>query len=444
VASDGDPMKFSVRDAAKWIGAYVAFVLSLLVLAAVGPVPSPRPFFVEFGVGLGFVGMGMLAAQFLVTGRFRSIAPVFGADVVLQFHRQAGIVAAAIIVAHPVVLIASDPDYLEFFDPRVNVLRALALTTVLPALLLLVATSLWRPRIGLNYEWWRLTHGTLSLLVVFIGMVHGIQVGQQLGAFWKKGIWVGVLVGAMYLVVHSRVIRPQMMKRRPYRVAEVREELPGTYTLVVEPDGHVGMHFRAGQFAWITVGDSPYSMQQHPFSFSSSERSAPLCFTSKAVGDFTSSWEDIEPGQTVYLEGPYGAFTLDADSVGAVFIAGGIGVTPVMSILRTMQDNGDERPVVLVYGNPTAADITFRDELADLGRTLDLDVVHVLEESEEGWDGETGFIDDALLRRVLPPDCRNYEYFICGPEPMMDSAESGLRDMGVSWRQLYTERFQIV
>jgi len=388
--------------------------------------------------------MGILAAQFATSGRLRSIAPVFGADVVLQFHRQAGVVAAVVVLAHPVVLIATDPDYLEFFDPRVNVLRALALITVVPALLLLVATSLWRQRVGLNYEWWRLSHGTLSLLVVFIGMVHGIQVGEHLGVLWKQGIWVGVLVGAMYLVVHSRVIRPQLMKRRPYRVTEIREELPGTFTLGVEPDGHVGMKFRAGQYAWITVGDSPYSLQQHPFSFSSSERSAELCFTAKAVGDFTSSWKDFEPGRAVYLEGPYGAFTFDAESEGAVFVAGGIGVTPVMSILRTMHDNDDQRPAVFVYGNSTTADIAFRDEIRALESALRLTVVHVLEEPDEEWDSEHGFIDGDVLRRVLPPDCRNYEYFICGPEPMMDSAESALREMGVSWRQIYTERFQIV
>jgi predicted ferric reductase len=437
-------MKFSLRDVVKWVGAYFVLVLSLLVLAAIGPVPPPRPFFIEFGVGLGFVGMGFLAVQCLITGRFRSIAPVFGADVVLQFHKQAGVVAVAVVIAHPVVLIATDPDYLEYFDPRVNLPRALALTTVVPALLLLVATSLWRERARLNYEWWRVSHGVLTLLVIFIGMVHGIQVGEHLGALWKQGLWVGVLVGAMYLVIHSRVVRPQLMKRRPYRIAEVREELPGTFTVSVEPDGHVGMKFTAGQYAWMTVGDSPYSLQQHPFSFSSSERDSSLSFTAKAIGDFTCSWEDFEPGQAVYLEGPYGAFTLDAHSEGAVFIAGGIGVTPVMSILRTMRDNGDERPAVLVYGNATLDDITFREELEELETALALDVVHVVEEPGEHWDGESGYIDGDTLRRVLPPDCRNYEYFICGPEPMMDSAEAALRDMGVSWRQIYTERFQIV
>jgi predicted ferric reductase len=326
-------MKYNVARVMPWVGAYVALALAPLVLAMVGSTPEPRPYFTEVGVGLGFVGIGLIGLQLVITGRFRSIAPIFGGDVVLQFHRQIGIVAVGIVLAHPAVLIASDPDYLEFFDPRVNVLRALALTAVVPALVLLLVTSLWRELVRLNYEWWRALHGVLALAIVFIGMVHGIQVGEHLDALWKQTIWAGSLLGLMYLVVHTRVVRPALMKRRPYRVSEVRRELPDTFTLVVEPEGHVGMNFRAGQYAWMTVGPSPYSLQQHPFSFSSSAHSGELSFTAKAVGDFTSSWEHIEPGEPVYLEGPYGAFTLDLDSEGAVFIVGG-----------NRGDTGDEHP----------------------------------------------------------------------------------------------------
>lgn len=437
-------MKYSVSRVLPWVGAYVALALAPLVLALVGPTPEPRSFFVELGVGLGFVGIGLIGLQFVITGRFRSIAPIFGGDVVLQFHRQIGIVAAILVIAHPAVLIASNPDYLEFFDPRVNILRALALTSVLPALILLLVTSLWRELVRLNYEWWRAAHGVLALAIVFIAMVHGIQVGQHLDALWKQIVWAGSLCGLMYLVVHTRLIRPALLKRRPYRVAEVRRELPDTYTLVLEPDGHVGMNFRPGQYAWITVGPSPYSLQQHPFSFSSSAHSGQLSFTAKAVGDFTSSWPEIEPGQRAYLEGPYGAFTFDPTSVGAVFIVGGIGVTPAISTLRTMRDTDDERPVVLIYGNTEIDDIAFREELDELGSVLDLRVVHVLEHADSEWEGERGFVDRELLERSLPPDCRTREFFICGPEPMMDAAESALRAMGISWRQIYTERFQIV
>lgn len=437
-------MKYTPARLGIWFALFIALALTPLVLAVLGPVPAPRPFFVELGVGLGFVGIALLALQFVTTGRFRVIAPVFGADVVLQFHRQAGLIAFVLVLAHPAVLIASDPGYLEYFDPRINLLRALALSAVVPALVLLIVTSFWRERVGLGYEWWRALHGGLSLAVVFIGMVHGIQVGEHLGPFWKQGLWAGMLIGAMYLVVHSRVVRPLRMKRRPYRVVAVHQELDDTFTLEVEAVGHAGMRFTAGQFAWITVGDSPWSLQQHPFSFSSSERDETLSFTAKAIGDFTSTWEHIEPGTAVFLEGPYGGFVLDPISDGAVFIAGGIGVTPTMSILRTMRDHDDQRPAYLFYGNPSIDDITFADELRALEDQLDLTVVHVLEDPPDDWDGESGFIDRDTLVRRLPADCRNFEYFICGPEPLMDSTESALREMGLSWRQIYTERFQIV
>lgn len=437
-------MRYSVSRLLKWFVLYVGLAVTPLVLAVVGPVPAPRPFLGEVGVGLGFVGMALLALQFITTGRFRSVAPVFGADVVLQFHKRAGVIAFTFVLAHPIVLVSSDPGYLEFFDPRVDLLRALALTAVIPALMLIVGTSLWRERVGLSYEWWRVVHGLLALTVVSIGMVHSIQVGEYLSTFWKQGLWAGALLALMVLVVHSRVVRPWRMKRTPYRVVSVDAVLDDTYTLTVEPVGHAGMRFRAGQFAWITVGSSPYSLQQHPFSFSSSERDETLGFTAKASGDFTSTWKDIEPGTTVFLEGPYGGFVLEPDAVGAVFIAGGIGVTPMMSILRTMRDDGDHRPTFLFYGNPNRDEIAFADELRELESAMGLHVIHVLDEPADDWDGESGYIDRDLLERRLPADRRDFEYFICGPKPLMDKTETALRDMGLSWRQIYTERFQIV
>lgn len=437
-------MKYDFGKVALWLGLYTVMVLGFLGLALVGPMPEPRPFLAELGVALGFVGIGMLALQFVTTGRFRVIAPVFGSDVVLQFHRQAGIVGFALVLAHPALLIVSDPEYLEFFDPRVNLPRAVALVSVIPALVLLLVTSLWRERVGLNYEWWRATHGVLSLAVVFIGMVHGIQVGAYLGELWQQAIWTAVLAGAMYLVVHSRIIRPAKLKRRPYRVVRTRQELEDTWTLELEPVGHPGMRFTSGQYAWITVGDSPYSWQQHPFSFSSSEDAPTIGFTAKELGDFTSTWKDIAPGQTAFLEGPFGGFTLDDDSHGPVFIVGGIGVTPAMSMLRTMRDRGDTRPAMLLYGNPTADDIVFEDELHQLEQELNLTVVHVVEDPPDDWHGESGLMDLELLDRDLPPDRQRFEYFICGPEPMTDAVEPALRELGLSWRQIYTERFEIV
>jgi ferredoxin-NADP reductase len=145
-----------------------------------------------------------------------------------------------------------------------------------------------------------------------------------------------------------------------------------------------------------------------------------------------------------YLEGPFGAFTLESDARGNVFIVGGIGITPAMSMLHTLHATGDRRPACLFYGNPAWDDVTFGDEIAALERALPLRVVHVLEKPPEGWTGETGLMDQAMLNRHLPDDRAHYNYYLCGPDPLMDAAEQALRQLGVSWRRIYSERFQIV
>src|SRR5690606_39032597 len=106
------------------------------------------------------------------------------------------------------------------------------------------------------------------------------------------------------------------------------------------------MRFVPGQFAWITVGETPFSLQQHPFSIASSTHDPRIRLTAKEFGDFTSRLKAVEPGTSAYLEGPFGSFTPDpSPDVGIFLIMGGIGITPAMSMLRTLRDEGSRRPI---------------------------------------------------------------------------------------------------
>jgi predicted ferric reductase len=134
------------------------------------------------------------------------------------------------------------------------------------------------------------------------------------------------------------------------------------------------------------------------------------------LGDFTS-------GKRVYLDGPYGAFTIGNPADMHVLIAGGIGITPMMSMIRTLADRGDSRPVILFYGSKDWESITFREDLETLNARLDLTIGHVLENPPTGWTGERGFITAEMLKRHLPPPYAELEYFICGPNVMMDAIE---------------------
>lgn len=438
-------MKYGLAKTLFWISASVILALLPATVGLAGELPPGRGFWVELGVLLGFLGLAVLNLQCVITGRFRWFAAGFGFDNLLQFHKQMGLFALLLVLAHPAVLITANSEFLEYFDPRVNFLRAIALGFVVVASLALVASSLWRLTFRLSYERWRLLHGLLALGILFLGLGHVILVDHYGEPIWKKGAFILMSGSAMSLIVHSRVVRPWLMRHRPYRIVELRPQRNDSWTMIIEPEGHEGLRFRAGQFLWITVGDSPYSMQQHPFSIASSPSERQIELTVKELGDFTRSVKEIEAGTRAWLEGPYGCFHRTAgNGKGAVLIGGGVGVTPLMSLLRDARDQGDRSSLILFDGNTAWDDVMFREEIGELEEEVNLKVVHVLTEPPEGWEGETGFIDEGVLDRHLPEDREAYDYFICGPGPLLDLVEPLLRKMKIPAAAIHTERFDMV
>ncbi|MCC5863463.1 MAG: ferric reductase-like transmembrane domain-containing protein, partial [Gammaproteobacteria bacterium] len=284
--------------------ASVLFAPALTYLLAPGPW---RHWGIEFGVGLGFMAMALMCLQFATSGRFLALARPIGQHTMMRLHRLLGVIAGMLVLAHALGLIVANPGYLAFLDPRVNLPRAVALIGVTLALITIIGLSLARRHIGVSYEVWRLLHGGLAAMIVVVGAAHIFMVGHHAGPLWQRALWIGLAVLALALLAWSRVVRPWQQLRRPWRIVEVRPEHARTCTLVLMPEGHAGLAFETGQHVWRTVGESSFSLQQHPFTIASSDaRPERLELTIKALGDFTASVPDIPPGSRAYLEGPYG------------------------------------------------------------------------------------------------------------------------------------------
>ncbi len=434
-----------IKNALKWLTLFLVLVIAPLSLALIGHEEESRGFWVEFGVGLGFVGLAMMGLQFVLTARYSKIGAPFGLDELLQFHGQAGYIAWLFIMGHFIILLVADSEFLKFLNPAVNLPRAIALSTVIIAITALIATTHWREKFGIIYEWWRATHGILAFLVVFIGTVHIMQVSFYVSELWQQVVWVSLSIGAISMLLHNRVWRPMQMKKNPWQISSVHQETEDIWSIWLEPVGHDGIKFKAGQFIWITLGDSPFSLQQHPFTISSAPGQKKIRLTIKELGDFTSQLDSLESGATAFIEGPYGNFTLDSSSsTHNVFIIGGIGITPTMSVLNDLKSNGDQRETTLIYGTPSKELTPFYEELKKLSNEVNLNLIHVFEEAPDDWDGETGFITEEIMKRNLPDDYSNCEFFICGPPPMMDVAEPTLREWGIPVHRVHSERFNIV
>jgi len=153
----------------------------------------------------------------------------------------------------------------------------------------------------------------------------------------------------------------------------------------------------------------------------------------------------LEPGARLWVDGPFGAFTPEQRAAqGYVLIAGGIGISPMRSIITTLRDREDVRPVLLFYAARDASRLAFREEIERLRGQMNLEVVYVFESPGPEWSGERGYVSADVLRRHLPRQYRHFQFFVCGPVPMMDAVEKALRELGVPAGAVQTERFDMV
>lgn len=435
----------NVGRAISWMALYLGLVLAPLVALLCGGSDAGNGFWWNLSVAFGFAGVTLMGAQFLLTARFKRAMAPYGIDIIYYFHRHIACVALALILAHPLILLWTDPAIRGFLNPFGAPWPMTAGVASVVLLLLLMVCSLWRKPLRIRYDGWRRWHGILAASAVALALAHVAGIGIHSGIFWKQALWMAVGLSCLAVYGWLRLLRPWWLSRHPYEVAEVRPERGDAWTVSVVPRGHRGFIHEPGQFAWLTLGAGPFSMCEHPFSISSAPSpSGRLEFAIKELGDFTSTIKDIRPGATAYVDGPYGAFTYQRHAApGYVFIAGGIGIAPLMGMLRAMAERRDTCPVLLVYACSRLERMTFREEIESLERRLALTVVRVLEEPPPDWRGETGRISTALLDRHLPADRRRPHCFICGPVPMTRCVERAMHRLGVPPGHLHTELFDL-
>lgn len=145
------------------------------------------------------------------------------------------------------------------------------------------------------------------------------------------------------------------------------------------------------------------------------------------------------------MDGPYGSFSLERypQARQFVFIPGGIGVTPIMSMLRSMAARGDQRPIKFFYANQTWEGVPFREEVDALRERLNLEIIYVIERPPQDWKGEAGFLNSQILKKYLPEEWLGEEthVFLCGPAVMMNAVEKALLQSGFAEKQVHSERY---
>lgn len=205
-----------------------------------------------------------------------------------------------------------------------------------------------------------------------------------------------------------------------------------------------GVRYRPGQFFFITIKVKGEEAIHH-FSFSSSPTETGYIEFTKRItpSDFSQELNVMTPGAWANLRGPEGTFTLPRKQRRLAFLSGGIGITPLRSMLRYVADKDLDYDVVLLYGNNTFEDIAFREELNQIvASRKGVRVEYILSGPEfpSGWKGKTGFINKDLVGELVP-DYMERLFYISGPPRMVIALEEQLTGLNIPQKQLKRDSF---
>lgn len=370
--------------------------------------------------------------QFILSSRVKLIESRFGLDKMIHHHRTFGRLALGLLLLHPVFLLVYEFPLGLFY---INIYRLIGVTA-LSGLFVTAFFAVFYQKLNIAYEVWLNMHKANYLLFP-LASVH-------VAANAKQGTLLSVAYGffgfAFLAMVVYKIWRFFAVRRHPYEVLEVRPEAGDIWSIYLK-----GRHFpyMPGQFMFLQLKRNGKISEPHPFTISSSPTWPYITVTAKELGDFTKTVKDTKAGDRAFIDAPYGLFSfLPYDCQCLVLIAGGIGITPFMSMLRYMYDQRIEIPVTLLWGNKNEDGLPFRDELAMMEREMPHWKIIYVMSSQEGWQGEKGRIDRQMIAKyeLHLPECR---FFICGPPPMSKAAKAALLELGVPRTKIHDERFAL-
>ena len=221
-------------------------------------------------------------------------------------------------------------------------------------------------------------------------------------------------------------------------VTDIRVDTPDIKTFRVEAigGGRAVEHYLPGQCAMLSipgVGEAMFSITSSPTLTEYQE------FSIKKCGCLTSWLHQMEPGQQITIRGPYGnGFPVKTDLKGKnlLFIAGGVGLAPLHSVINYVLDNrADFGTVDVLYGSRSADDLLDLDEIQNSWMKKDINVHLTIDRPQEGWDGHVGFVPNYVTELGFDPD---KNVLVCGPPIMIKFTLQALTGLGFKKEQVFT------
>jgi predicted ferric reductase len=193
-------MRAVVRGIA-WLGILIGICVAPLAFALMSTNRPGQGFWTDFSVALGFVGLALMGIEFALVARVKTVAEPFGTDALVDFHRQIGYAGLAFVLIH--VALSAEWRKVKSFTPAETPSRVWFGTVAAAALVVLVATSVWRRQMRLSYEMWQILHAVLAVIAVVAALVHVLLVNYYVDTVWKQVLWSLMTAAFIWLLARG-------------------------------------------------------------------------------------------------------------------------------------------------------------------------------------------------------------------------------------------------
>lgn len=377
------------------------------------------------------LGVVFIFMQFVLSARIKTLEEGFGLDKMLHYHRYFGRAGLIFLALHGLLYIIY--ELLEFGGVSTHFYFWLGIIAFIGFLITASLAVLYK-RIGITYEAWKNIH--LFNYVLFpLALIH-VFYNASTGTLLYY-LWIAFAV-AYALIILYRVYQIYRMRSNPYQVIEVKQEAEDIWTVSFK-----GREFsyKPGQFLMMQLLRDGVLSPSHPFTLSSSPTWDHISITPKESGDFTATIKETKVGDKAFIDAPYGVFSfLNYDAHELVFIAGGIGITPFMSMLRYISEKQLPLEVTLFWGNKDESSLCFQEELEMFQEKMHNFSSILIMSKQKNWPGEQGRINAQLIQKYLP-DLEGKDFFVCGPPAMSNAVMAELQKIKVPASKIHRELF---
>ncbi|MCO7174976.1 FAD-binding oxidoreductase [Sporolactobacillus kofuensis] len=410
---------------------------------------------------LGTIAYTWLMAELVISARPKFIERFFGLNHFYQFHGAAAIMSIMLSLLHKQLEDAIWGHFLHTVRQIGDL--ALILFIVLASLSLFFMTRTIIRRIpfletlrsfleqklhvDFKYSVWIHNANVIAIVLVFAHVF-------MLSAFYQRNIWICSIYTLYFAIafgyyVNHKFIKQRYAMRKHYRVTAIINESPNVHTFVFTRIKGKIPRYKAGQFIFLRFLTKELNGEEHPFSITSNPRDRyHLSVTIKSVGDFTRAISRIPLNTQVMIEGPFGILgnSVRRHKTDIALVAGGIGITPMISILKDIKQTYVDRRVLLIWCVPTRKELMFHDLINDLSAQMPhFSFVPILSREIDEL-GESGHLNQEKMQRLLATyhyHPKRTDYIICGPSKMMESVTHILHCFHVHKKNIHLEDFSL-